>query len=104
MPDLKIQEAKLLFNKIHSNPKLYDLKVSDGVISGTDNKISFKLFKNDTRGVFEVRIDDLTFTNTTGEWNNAIIMLENTIRKIEKEKEHQKVETALNKLRNYLSE
>ena len=81
MPDLKIQEAKLLFNKIHSNPKSYDLKINEDGITGKDDKISFRLYKSGERGAMEVTIDGLTFTNTTGEWNNAMIMLENIDRK-----------------------
>ncbi|MBB4806547.1 hypothetical protein HNP38_001843 [Chryseobacterium defluvii] len=104
MPDLKIQEAKLLFNKIHSNPKSYDLKINGDGITGRDDKISFRFYRSGERGTFEVTIDGLTFTNTTGEWNNAMIMLENTIRKIEKEKENLKIEQAIDKLRKYLSE
>lgn len=104
MPELKIQEAKKLFKKIHSQPKSYNLKIVDGVITGSDEKVSFKLFKNTESGVFEVSIDGLVFTNNTGEWNNAVIMLENTIKKIESEKELQKIENALNKLKDYLSE
>ncbi|UOU98995.1 hypothetical protein MUU74_03345 [Chryseobacterium daecheongense] len=103
MPDLKIQEAKLLFNKIHSDPKSYDLKINEGGITGSDDKISFRLYKSGEKVAFEVTIEDLTFTNTTGEWNNAMIMLKNTIRKIEKEKENLKIEQAINKLREYLS-
>ncbi|WP_312075231.1 hypothetical protein [Chryseobacterium sp.] len=53
---------------------------------------------------FEVTIDDLTFTNTSGDWNNAMIMLTSTIRKIEKENENLKIELAREKLRKYLSE
>ncbi|MGC4129768.1 MAG: hypothetical protein QM564_09475 [Bergeyella sp.] len=104
MPELKIQEAKLLFKKIHTRPKLYDLQIVDGVITGNDDKISFKLYKKGEQNIFEVIIDETLFTNSTGEWNNAIIMLENTIRKIEKEKEMQKIEDARNKLKDYLSE
>lgn len=95
MPDLKIQEAKLLFNKIRSNPKSYDLKTSTEGITGKDDKISFKLYRNGERSIFEVTIDGLTFANSTGEWNNAMIMLENIIKKIEKETENSKVQQAL---------
>lgn len=104
MPDLKIQEAKLLFKKIHSNPKSFDLKMHEGEITGRDDKISFKLYKSGERGIFEVTIDGFTFANSTGEWNNAIIMLENTIKKIEREQENLKIEQAIDKLRKYLSE
>lgn len=105
MPDLKIQEAKLLFNKIRSNPKSYDLKTSSAGITGSDDKISFRLYKEDgEKSIFEVTIDGLTFSNSTGEWNNAMIMLENKIKKIEKETENIKVEQALDKLKKYLSE
>ncbi len=104
MPELKIQEAQLLFKKIYANPKNYNLKILDGSILGMDEKISFKFFKGDEKCIFEVVIDDMTFTNTTGEWNNAFIMLKNAIKKIQKEKETQKVELALNKLRQYISE
>ncbi|MCX8532173.1 hypothetical protein [Chryseobacterium luquanense] len=104
MPNLKIQEAKLLFNKIRSNPKSYDLKTSTEGITGKDDKISFKLYRNGEKSAFEVTIDGLTFTNSTGEWNNAIIMLENIINNIEKETENNKVQLALDKLKKYLSE
>ncbi|CAH0150031.1 hypothetical protein MP478_13315 [Chryseobacterium sp. WG14] len=104
MPDLKIQEAKLLFNKIHSNPKSYDLQIYEDGITGRDDKISFRLYRTGERVAFEVTIDELTFTNTTGEWNNAMIMLGNTIKKIEKEQENLKIEQAINKLKKYLSE
>lgn len=104
MPDLKIQEAKLLFNKIHSNPKSYDLQIYEDGITGRDDKISFRLYRTGERVSFEVTIDELTFTNTTGEWNNAMIMLGNTIKKIEKEQENLKIEQAINKLKKYLSE
>lgn len=104
MPNLKIQEAKLLFNKIRSNPKSYDLKTSTEGITGKDDKISFKLYRNGERSTFEVTIDGLTFANSTGEWNNAIIMLENIINNIEKETENNKVQLALDKLKKYLSE
>ncbi|RLJ30861.1 hypothetical protein CLU97_0257 [Chryseobacterium sp. 7] len=104
MPDLKIQEAQLLFKKIHSNPKSYDLKINEDGITGKDDKISFRLYRTGERVAFEVTIDELTFTNTTGEWNNALIMLGNTIKKIDKEQENLKIEQAINKLRKYLSE
>ena len=104
MPDLKIQEANKLFKKIYDQPKVYDLKIVDGEITGADEKISFKLYRNGERCIFEVIIDNLCFTNSTGEWNNAIIMLENSIKKIEKEKEIQRIEEARNKLKDYLSE
>ncbi|MFY1045231.1 hypothetical protein [Chryseobacterium sp. GP-SGM7] len=104
MPNLKIQEAQLLFNKIRSNPKSYDLKTSTEGITGKDDKISFKLYRNGERSFFEVTIDGLTFSNSTGEWNNAIIMLENIIHKMEKETENNKVQLALDKLKKYLSE
>ncbi|MDH6251984.1 hypothetical protein M2347_001711 [Chryseobacterium sp. H1D6B] len=104
MPDLKIQEAKLLFNKIHSNPKSYDLRINEDGIYGKDDKISFRLYKSGERGALEVTIDGLTFTNTTGEWNNAMIMLENTIKKIEQEQVNLKIEQARDKLKQYLSE
>ncbi|ASK31602.1 hypothetical protein CEY12_16440 [Chryseobacterium sp. T16E-39] len=104
MPDLKIQEATLLFKKIHSNPKSYDLKVNEDGITGRDEKISFRLYRYGERVAFEVTIDGLTFTNTTGEWNNAMIMLGNIIKKIDKEQENFKIEQAIDKLRKYLSE
>ena len=104
MPDLYIQEAKLLFKKIHSNPKSYDLQINEDGITGRDDKISFRLYRMGERVAFEVTIDELTFTNTTGEWNNALIMLGNTIKKIEKEQENLKIEQAIDKLRKYLSE
>ena len=50
-------------------------------ITGRDDKISFRLYRTGERVAFEVTIDELTFTNTTGEWNNALIMLGNTIKK-----------------------
>lgn len=104
MQDLKIQEAKLLFNKIHSSPKNYDLKINEEGIIGKDDKISFRLYKSGERGALEVTIDGLTFTNTTGEWNNAMIMLENIIKRIDKEQENFKIEQAIDKLKQYLSE
>ncbi|MBD8084266.1 hypothetical protein [Chryseobacterium caseinilyticum] len=104
MPDFKIQEAKLLFKKIHSDPKSYDLKINEEGITGNDEKISFRLKREGDRIIFEVIIDNLTFTNTTGDWNNAVIMLKSTIRKIEKENENLKIEIAREKLRKYLSE
>ncbi|WP_415325295.1 hypothetical protein [Chryseobacterium sp. MMS23-Vi53] len=104
MPDLKIQEANLLFKKIHSNPKSYDLKINEDGITGRDDKISFRLYRTGESVAFAVTIDGLTFTNTTGEWNNAMIMLSSTIRKIEREDENFKIEQAIDKLRKYLSE
>ncbi|KFF08321.1 hypothetical protein [Chryseobacterium luteum] len=104
MPDLKIQEAQLLFKKIHSNPKSYDLQINEDGIAGRDDKISFRLYRTGERVAFEVTIDGLTFTNTTGEWNNAMIMLSSTIRKIEREQENLKIEQAIDKLKKYLSE
>lgn len=104
MPDLKIQEAQLLFNKIRSNPKSYDLKTSTEGITGKDDKISFRLYRNGDRSIFEVTIDGHTFANSTGEWNNAMIMLENIINKLGKETENIKVQQALDKLKKYLSE
>ncbi|MDF2552080.1 MAG: hypothetical protein K0R36_3657 [Chryseobacterium sp.] len=104
MPDLKIQEAKLLFKKIHTNPKSYDLKINEEGITGRDDKISFRLYRNGEVSAFEVLIDGITFTNTTGEWNNALNMLTSTIRKIEKEQQNIKLEQALDKLKKYLSE
>ncbi|KMQ63619.1 hypothetical protein ACM40_02110 [Chryseobacterium sp. BLS98] len=104
MPDLKIQEANLLFKKIHSNPKSYDLQINEDGITGRDDKISFRLYRTGERFAFEVTIDGLSFTNTTGEWNNAMIMLSSTIKKIEREQENLKIEQAIDKLRKYLSE
>ncbi|WP_419869017.1 hypothetical protein [Chryseobacterium sp. CT-SW4] len=104
MPDLKIQEATLLFKKIHSNPKSYDLKINEDGITGSDKEISFRLYRSGEDSVFEVTIEGLTFINNTGEWNNAIIMLGNTIRRLEREKENLKIEQAIDKLRKYLSE
>lgn len=103
MPDLKIQEAKLLFKKIHSNPKSYDLKINEDGITGSDDKISFRLYRIGERVDFEVTIDEFTFTNTTGEWNNAMVMLKSTIKKLEREEENIKIEQAIDKLRKYLS-
>jgi hypothetical protein len=104
MPDFKIQEAKVLFRKIQSDPKSYDLKISEDGIAGRDDKISFRLLKTGEKVVFEVTIDNLTFRNDTGEWNNALSMLTSIIRKIEKENENLKIEIAREKLRKYLSE
>ena len=104
MPDLKFQDAKLLFSKIHGNPQNYDLKIIDGIIMGNDDEISFRLYKNEEKVVFEVIVSDTIFTNSTGEWKNAIIMLESAIKKMQKEHENQKIQKALDKLRNYLSE
>lgn len=104
MPELKIQEANMLFKKIYSNPKNYNLQILDGIIAGKDDQISFKLFKNGDQNTFEVEIDNLTFTNSTGEWQNAMIMLTNTIKRIEKEQELQKIDEARKKLKKYLSE
>lgn len=104
MPNLKIQEAQLLFNKIRSNPKGYDLKTSTEGITRKDDKISFKLYRSGEKSIFEVTIDGLTFSNSTGEWNNAMIMLENIINKLGKETENIKVQQALDKLKKYLSE
>jgi hypothetical protein len=104
MPDLKIQEAKLLFKKIHSNPKSYDLKINEDGITGSDDKISFRLDRTGERVTFEVTIDGLTFTNTTGEWNNAMVMLKSTIKKLEREEENIKIEQAIDTLKKYLSE
>lgn len=103
MPDLKIQEAKLLFKKIHSDPKSYDLKINEDGITGSDDKISFRLYRTGERVDFEVTIDGFTFTNTTGEWNNAMVMLKSTIKKLEREEENIKIEQAIDKLRKYLS-
>lgn len=104
MPDLKIQEAKLLFNKIRSYPKNYNLKSNNDEITGNDGEISFRLYNRGERIAFEVIVDDITFTNITGEWDTTMIMLKNTIKKLEKEKENLKIEQAINKLREYLSE
>ncbi len=104
MPDLKIQEAKLLFEKIHSHPKSYDLQINEEGITGSDDKISFRLYRTGERVDFAVTIDGFTFTNTTGEWNNAMVMLKSTIRKLEREEENIKIEQAIDKLRKYLSE
>ena len=104
MPDLKIQEAKLLFKKIHSNPKSYDLRINEDGITGSDDEISFRLYRREERVDFAVTIDGLTFTNTTGEWNNAMAMLTATIKKLEREEENIKIEQAIGKLRKYLSE
>ena len=104
MPELKIQEANMLFKKIYSNQKDYNLSFLDGIIAGKDEQISFRLFKNGDQNTFEVEIDNLTFTNSTGEWHNAMIMLTNTIRRLDKEKENQKIEEARKKLKKYLSE
>ncbi len=103
MPDLKIQEAKLLFKKIHSSPKSYDLKINEDGITGSDDKISFRLYRIGERVNFEVTIDGFTFTNTTGEWNNAMVMLKSTIKKLERQEENIKIEQAIDKLRKYLS-
>ena len=99
-----LQEANMLFKKIYSNPKDYNLSFLDGIIAGKDEQISFRLFKNGDQNTFEVEIDNLTFTNSTGEWHNAMIMLTNTIRRLDKEKENQKIEEARKKLKKYLSE
>jgi hypothetical protein len=104
MPDLKIQEANKLFNKIRSNPRSYDLKSNGEGITGKDDKISFRLYRKGERIAFETTIDGITFTNTTGEWNNAMIMLENVIKKLENENENLKIKQAIDKLKKYLSE
>ena len=104
MPDLKIQEAKSLFNKIHTNPKSYDLQINEDGIAGKDDKISFRLYRSGDGSAFEVTIDAITFTNKTGEWNNAISMLTSVVKKLEKEKQNIKVEQAIDKLKKYLSE
>lgn len=104
MPDFKIQEAMLLFKKIQSDPKSYDLKIYEDGISGSDEKISFRLKRERERINFEVTIDDLTFTNTTGNWTNAMIMLTSTIKKFERENDNLKIELARENLKKYLSE
>ncbi len=100
---LKIQEAQLLLKKILSSPKNYDLKLNDGIITGSDDEISFRFYKESEKASFEVTIDGFTFVNNTGEWNNAMIMLENTIKKMEREQDDEKIEEALSKLKKYLS-
>ena len=100
---LKIQEAQQLLKKILNEPKAYDLRIVDKEIVGKDEEIRFRFYKNAERGVFEVTISGFTFTNTTGEWNNAMIMLENTIKKMEREHQDELVEEALSKLKKYLS-
>lgn len=100
---LKIQEAQQLLKKILSNPKNYHLKIEKGDIIGYDEDIKFKFYKGGDKGIFEVTIDSFTFMNNTGEWNNAMSMLESTIKKIEREHEDEKVAEALNKLKRYLS-
>lgn len=104
MPDLKIQEANKLFNKIRSNPRSYDLKTNGEEITGKDDKISFRLYRERERSAFEATIDGITFTNNTGEWNNAMIMLENIIKKLENENENLKIKQAIDKLKKYLTE
>ncbi|MEC5394643.1 hypothetical protein [Bergeyella sp. RCAD1439] len=99
---LKIQEAQLLLKKILAKPKLYHLVVDNEGVKGCDDEVAFRLRREGERGVFEVTIDEYTFTNNTGEWHNAIIMLENTVRKIEREKEQECIDGALEKLRRYL--
>ncbi len=100
MRDLKIQEAQKLLKKILLNPKNYDLKQNNGEITGEDEEISFKFYKGGEKSFFEVCIDGYTFINNTGEWNNAIIMLENAIKKMEREQDEEKISEALNKLKN----
>ena len=104
MPDFKIQEAMLLFKKIQSDPKSYDLKIYEDGISEKKKKISFRLKRERERINFEVTIDDLTFTNTTGDWTNAMIMLTSTIKKFERENDNLKIELAREKLKKFLSE
>ena len=101
---LKIQEAQLLLKRILSSPKNYDLKLNNGIITGNDEEISFRFYKESEKAAFEVTIDGFTFVNTTGEWNNAMIMLGNTIRKMQREHDEEKIEEALNKLKKYLQE
>lgn len=100
MPDLKIQEAKRLFKKIHSSPKSYDLKINEDWITGSDDKISFRLYKTGERVDLEVTIDGFTFTNTTGEWNNAMVMLKSTIKKLEREEKNIKIEQPIDNSKN----
>jgi len=52
MPDFKIQDAKLLFKKIQSDSKSYDLKINEEEIAGKDDKISFRLFRTGEKVVF----------------------------------------------------
>ena len=108
MPDLKIQDAKLLFKKIYSTPKNYSLKSNENGVSGGDDQVSFRFYKigkeEEEKVVFEVIVDDFTFSNSTAEWTNSMIMLENAIKKLEREEENQKVQQALDKLRKYLAE
>ena len=104
MPELKMQDAQLLLKKIYANPKNYDLKSIDGVVSGGDDQVSFRLYKTKEKVVFEVIVDELIFKNSTGDWTNSLIMLENAIRKIEGEAENSKIEQAKDKLRKYLAE
>ncbi|ODM54174.1 hypothetical protein BAX95_01065 [Elizabethkingia meningoseptica] len=104
MPDLKIQDAKLLFKKIYSNPKNYNLKSNENGVSGGDDQVIFRFYKAGERVVFEAEIDGFTFSNSTAEWTNSMIMLENAIKKLEREEENKKVQQALDKLRKYLAE
>ena len=103
MRDLKIQEAQKLLKKILQNPKNYDLKQIDGEITGKDVEISFKFYKGGEKSFFEVHIDGFTFVNQTGEWHNAMIMLEYAIKKIEREQDEEKINEALDKLKIYLA-
>jgi hypothetical protein len=51
------------------------------VVSGGDDQVSFRLYKTKEKVVFEVIVDELIFKNSTGDWTNSLIMLENAIRK-----------------------
>ena len=103
MATLKFQEAQKLLKKILNNPKAFNLKAEDGEILGHDQDVAFRFHKVDDRAVFEVTIDDYTFSNNTGEWQNAMIMLESTNWKLEREVDEIKIKEALNKLKRYLS-
>jgi hypothetical protein len=56
----------LLFNKIHTNLKSYDLKINKEGIIGRDEKISFRLYRNGEGSAFEVLIDGITSPTPLG--------------------------------------
>lgn len=54
MPELKMQDAQMLLKKIYANPKNYDLKSIDGVVSGGDDQVSFRLYKTKEKVVLKL--------------------------------------------------
>ncbi|AQX02205.1 hypothetical protein [Elizabethkingia anophelis] len=102
VPDLKHQEAIALLNRIFSDPKNYNLQLDKDGIYGTDNDLSFKMYRFESKIIFEVIIDNIIFENISNQWVNSLERLEKLVEQLAREEDYLRINQARIKLKKYL--